>query len=110
MVTIVTISELCQMLIYGAFNRVLHWIEETQEGIFLVQIDLENMIPVVLCDNLGFPTLAENIEQRCIYTVTIDVIQNISISSVPTQVDNDNLCVLGLSLNPQSQFISIFLI
>ena len=75
----------------------------------LVQYDLKGMNSSVLHNNLRFPTLAENVEQRCIYTVTIDVTQNISISSAPTQVDNDNLCVSGLSLNPQGQFISICL-
>ena len=77
---------------------------------FIVQqYNLKDMKLSVLQTILGFPTLAENIEQNCIYTVTIDVAQNISISSVPTQEHNDNLCASVLSLNPQGQFISICL-
>ena len=92
------------------FNRLLHWIEETREGRCLVQYDLENMSSVFLHDNLRFPTLAENIEQNCIYTIIIDNTQDINISPVLLQGNgDDNMCVSGLSLNSQCQFISICL-
>ena len=89
------------MLIYACiFNRLLHWIEETQQGRCLVQYDLEKMDSDVLRDNLIFSTLAENIEQNCIYII-INETQTITISSVPVQVydDNDNLCAPRFSLN-----------
>ena len=91
------------------FNRLLHWIEETQESILLVQIDLEEMDSFVLHSDLRFPTFAQNIEQNCIYTIFVDDTQNIDISSVSLQENGDNLCVSGLTLNPQGQFISICL-
>ena len=69
-----------------------------------MQYDLEEMDSNVLHDNLVFSTLAENIEQNCIYII-INETQNITISSVPLQEYDDNLCVSGLSLNPQGQFI-----
>ena len=92
-----------------SFNRLLHWIEETKQGIFLVQYDLEGMDSVALHSDLRFTTFAQNIEQNCIYTVFVDDTRGIDISSVSLQEDNDNLCVSGLSLNPQGQFISICL-
>ena len=105
---IVTIATIFRHDITYTFNRLLHWIEETQEGRCLVQYDLEQMELVVLRTNLVFSTLAENIEQNCIYTI-INEIQNITLSPVSLQEDDDNLCVSGLSLNPQGQFISICL-
>ena len=89
------------MLIYACiFNRLLHWIEETQEGMCLVQYDLEKMDSDILRDNLIFSTLAENIEQNCIYII-INEAQTITISSVPVPEydDNDYLCASGVSLN-----------
>ena len=91
------------------FNRLLHWIEETQEGICLVEYDREGMNSIALHSDLRFTTFAQNIEQNCIYTILIDDTQSIDISSVSVQEDGDNLCVSGLSLNPQGQFISICL-
>ena len=98
------------MLIYACiFNRLLHWIEETQQGRCLVQYDLEKMDSNVLRDNLVFSTLAENIEQNCIYII-INETQNISLSSVSVQENDDsnNLCASGMSFNSESQFISIY--
>ena len=95
------------MLIY-AFNRLLHWIEETQEGMCLVQYDLENMTSVVLANNLRFPALAENIEQNCIYII-INETRTITISSVPVQKNDDNLCASGILFNSSGQFTSICL-
>ena len=90
------------MLIYACiFNRLLHWIEETQDSRYLVQYDLKTMSSVVLANNLRLSTLAENIEQNCIYYTIINETQTITISSVPVQEydDNDCLCASGVSLN-----------
>ena len=86
------------------FNRLLHWIEETQEGRYLVQYDLKTMSSVVLANNLRLSTLAENIEQNCIYII-INETQTITISSV-SLLQDDNMCVSGVSLNPQGQYLS----
>ena len=91
------------------FNRLLHWIELTENSTCrcLMQYDLRNMSgPDVIRRGMqGFQTLAENIQQNCIYTARR---QNrcIIIQSLSVQGD-DSSCAQGLSFNPQGQFISI---
>ena len=88
-----------EMFLHGlscTHHRLLHWTEGNEQGVLLVQYDLEEMNQVVLHTNLRYPTLAENIEQNCIYAIIIDQAQIINIVSVP--VLEDDLCASGFSI------------
>ena len=85
------------------FNRLLHWTEKTTENItVLVEYDLDKMTSKVLYNDLRFPTLAENIEQSCIYIVTLRPI----ITILPVQIQDSTSCPLGFTFpgNLQRQF------
>ena len=85
------------------FNRLLHWTEKTTENItVLVEYDLDQMTSKVLYNDLRFPTLAENIEQSCIYIVTLRTI----ITILPVQIQDSTSCPLGFTFpgNLQRQF------
>ena len=86
-----------------SFNRLLHWTEKTTENIVvLVEYDLNQMTSKVLYNDLRFPTLAENIEQSCIYIVALRPIFNI----FPVQIQDSTSCPLGFTFpgNLQRQF------